>query len=141
MPRKGAERLADKEAFPASGGRGCAGEGNQEKSPVSSQQVDPASRRTAARLWLRVLVAMVAVALLASVLLWEQRQSKGRWSTLVAGSPRLGAELFRTKGCASCHAAGRTGATQAPDLAAEEKGRSRPDQLVTVMWNHAPQMW
>jgi mono/diheme cytochrome c family protein len=105
---------------------------------------DPGSSRrgaSPARLWIRVLVAVAAVALLLGVLLWERQKSMGRWSSLVAGSPRVGADLFQSKGCASCHVAGGKTGTGAPDLAADEKGRSRPDQLVTVMWNHAPEMW
>lgn len=121
----------------------CKGAG-QENGSVSSQQagLDTGGRGpSGARLWIRVLLAIAAVGLLLAVLFWERKQSKSRWSSLVAGSPRAGAELFQTKGCASCHSPGAGQARQAPDLAADESGRSRPDQLVTVMWNHAPQMW
>src|SRR6266542_2141074 len=121
----------------------CKGAG-QENGSVSSQQsgLDTRGRRPLrARLWIRIILAIAAVGLLFAVLLWERRQSQNRWSSLVAGSPRTGAELFQTKGCASCHSPGAGQARQAPDLAADESGKSRPDQLVTVMWNHAPQMW
>ncbi|MGE5278630.1 MAG: c-type cytochrome [Acidobacteriota bacterium] len=92
-------------------------------------------------MWIRLLLAIAAVGLLLAVLFWERKQSKGRWSSLVAGNPRAGAQLFQTKGCASCHGPAARQASQAPDLAADGSGRSGPDQLVSMMWNHAPQMW
>ncbi len=98
-------------------------------------------QKSGVRLWVRVLLAVAALGLLLAVLLWQRQQSRNRWSSLVTGSPRAGAALFQTKGCASCHNPGGGQARQAPDLAADELGWSRPDQLVTAMWNHAPQMW
>jgi mono/diheme cytochrome c family protein len=88
-------------------------------------------------LW--IVAAVAAVALLLTVLRWEERQSSGRWSTLVSGRSQAGSKLFQEKGCSSCHSGGA--AAHAPDLAAETAARSGPDQLVTVMWNHAPKMW
>jgi mono/diheme cytochrome c family protein len=117
---------------------------SQGKNFVSSQQAGLGTGGrgpSGARLWIRVLLAIAAVGLLLAVLFWERKQSRSRWSSLVAGSPRTGAQLFEKKGCASCHIPGAGQARQAPDLAADASGRSRPDQLVTVMWNHAPQMW
>ena len=98
-------------------------------------------RISAAQLWIRIAVAIVASALLAGVLYWERRQAENRWSSLLAGSPRAGAKVFEAKGCASCHSAVGVAQGRAPDLASESMSRSRPDELVTVMWNHAPQMW
>jgi mono/diheme cytochrome c family protein len=88
-------------------------------------------------LWIAAAVA--AVALLLGVLRWERRQSSSRWSTLVSGRPQVGLKLFQEKKCSSCHGGGA--GARAPDLAAETATRSGPDQLVTVMWNHAPKMW
>ena len=110
-------------------------------SSPEAEHADRGSGPSRARLWIRVLLAIAAVGLLLTVLLWERKQSKSRWSSLVAGSPRAGAQLFKAKGCASCHSPEARRASQAPDLAADVSGRSGPDQLVTVMWNHAPQMW
>ncbi len=119
-------------------------EAGQENNFVSSQRagLDTGGRGpSGARLWIRVLLAIAAVGLLLAVLFWERKQSGSRWSSLVAGSARTGAALFQKKGCASCHIPAAGQARQAPDLAADVSGRSRPDQLVTVMWNHSPQMW
>ena len=93
------------------------------------------------RLWIRISVAIAALALLIVVLNSQRARWTGRWSTLSAGRPQIGLELFRTKGCAGCHAPGEGVKASAPDLAAETSSRPGPDQLVTVMWNHAPQMW
>ena len=95
----------------------------------------------AGRLWIRVAVAIAALALLVAVLTSQRGRWTGRWSTLTAGRPRIGMELFRTKGCAGCHTPAEGAASRAPDLAAESSSHPGPDQLVTVMWNHAPQMW
>lgn len=94
-----------------------------------------------AQLWVRIGVALVASALLAGVLFWERRRTEDRWSSLLAGNPRAGAQIFESKGCSSCHSAVGVAEGRAPDLASSRMSRSRPDQLLTVMWNHAPQMW
>lgn len=78
-------------------------------------------------------VAVVATALLFGVLRWERRQAGTRWSPLLVGDARSGADLFATKGCASCHDAHR-----GSSLPASVAG---PGALVTTMWNHAPLMW
>lgn len=98
-------------------------------------------RPSGGRLWIRVFMAIAALALLIAVLNSQRARWTGRWSTLTAGRPQVGSELFRTKGCAGCHAPGEAGATRAPDLAAQGAAGPGPDHLVTVMWNHAPQMW
>lgn len=85
--------------------------------------------------------ALVASALLAGVLWWERRHVPARWSDLAIGRPRDGEKLFQKKGCSRCHAVGGIGGTTGPDLGSGRFSRSRPDQLVVAMWNHAPAMW
>jgi cytochrome c2 len=105
----------------------------------SGARSDYRRRRHFVSLALRVAFALAAVLLLIIVLRWEEKRATNRWSTLVEGSPPAGEKLFETRGCSSCH----TGAEAAPgpNLSADTARRSGPDQLVTAMWNHAPQMW
>ena len=102
---------------------------------------DGQTRPPTRRLWIRISIAIAALALLIAVLNSQRARWTGRWSTLSAGRPQIGSELFRTKGCSGCHAPGEGVAARAPDLAAESSSRPGPDELVTVMWNHAPKMW
>jgi mono/diheme cytochrome c family protein len=111
---------------------------------VTSDAPDSAKRPAASssrRFWISVIVAVAAVALLVAVLRWEHRDSTNRWTSLITGSPKQGAELFRSKGCDACHTATAGREAVGPDLAAETSPRNGPDELVTVMWNHAPRMW
>lgn len=85
--------------------------------------------------------ALATSALLVAVLRWERRHAPARWTVLPVGSPREGEKLFQKKGCAHCHAVGGIGGTAGPDLGSGRTSRSRPDQLVVAMWNHAPRMW
>lgn len=91
--------------------------------------------------WTRIGGVITACALLAGVIVRENRQINNRWSSLLTGNPRTGAEVFEAKGCASCHSPSGVAEGRAPDLGSDIMSRSRPDQLVTAMWNHAPQMW
>ncbi len=52
------------------------------------------------------------------------------------GDPKLGASVFKLKGCASCH---QEGAGGAPSLADVVRRTDRA-ALASAMWNHAPQM-
>jgi mono/diheme cytochrome c family protein len=111
---------------------------------VTTETSDSASRAAGSsprRVWISALVAVAAVALLVTVLRWEREGSTNRWTTLITGSPKRGAELFKASGCGGCHTPAGDRETPGPDLAAETSSRSGPDQLVTVMWNHAPRMW
>jgi cytochrome c2 len=111
---------------------------------VTTDAPDSANRPAASstrRLWISALVAVAALALLVAVLRWERRDSTNRWTTLITGNPKRGAELFRAKGCGGCHLPSDGRESIGPDLASETSPRTGPDQLVTVMWNHAPQMW
>ncbi len=90
-------------------------------------------------LW--VAFAVATSALLMGVLWWERQRGPPGWSDLPIGSPRKGERLFEKKGCVRCHAVGGIGGTSGPDLGLGSFSRSRPDQLVIAMWNHAPAMW
>lgn len=59
----------------------------------------------------------------------------------MVGSPEAGADLFRAKGCARCHAVNGVGGSDGPELGSEAGSESGPDRLVSAMWNHAPAMW
>ena len=54
--------------------------------------------------------------------------------------PRVGLDVFRGKGCASCHPILGEGAKIGPDLS---RSLAVADglELAVGMWNHAPQMW
>ena len=88
--------------------------------------------------WL--LAATAGVALLAAVLIWQHR-SRSRVVTLLTGDPASGAFLFEVKGCSHCHAVNGSGGRLGPDLGARGSLRSGLNDLVTTMWNHAPEMW
>ena len=68
------------------------------------------------------------------------RQKAGpgpRERTLLApGSPNRGAELFRTKGCATCHGTEGSGGQGGPDLTTAEL-RQPAEAIASTMWNHA----
>jgi len=55
------------------------------------------------------------------------------------GEPRRGAELFRDRGCAHCHAVGGAGGGVGPSLDRFKRYTS-PIVLATAMWNHGPHM-
>jgi len=59
-------------------------------------------------------------------------QTRGRPTEFAAGAAEPGAALFKSKGCAGCHAGKR---------ALEDRNtRYGPIDFVTAMWNHAPGM-
>ena len=89
--------------------------------------------------WL--LLALVAVSVLITVLVWESRRTRERFSSFLAGDPHLGTHVFQNKGCAYCHAVNGTGGHLGPDLGATRQPKASLNQLVTAMWNHAPAMW
>ena len=55
------------------------------------------------------------------------------------GDPKRGADLFRDRSCARCHAVGGAGGTVGPGLDRFKRYIS-PIVLATAMWNHGPQM-
>ncbi|MFB3917527.1 MAG: c-type cytochrome [Terriglobales bacterium] len=54
--------------------------------------------------------------------------------------PASGRRLFKSKGCAACHAVGGVGGGRAPDLGSRALPRTL-GQFAGQMWNHAPAMW
>lgn len=80
-------------------------------------------------------------ALLLGVLIRQHKETNRHYSVFLAGNPSRGADLFEGKGCIYCHAVNGWGAQLAPDLGFDRPPRSSLSQLVTAMWNHAPNMW
>ena len=60
---------------------------------------------------------------------------------VTAGDARHGAELFRSEQCVMCHMINGQGGATAPDLSKRLDRNMTPNSLVSLMWNHAPQMW
>jgi cytochrome c2 len=85
--------------------------------------------------------ALAASTLFAGVLEWERSSAQNRWSSFLVGDPRIGARLFREKGCAHCHSVNGVGGKLAPALGYQQPPPPGLNELVTAMWNHAPRMW
>ena len=58
-----------------------------------------------------------------------------------AGDARRGEQLFMTEGCVQCHSIRGRGGSLAPDLGTHIGRDFTPTIMVTLMWNHAPEMW
>jgi len=65
----------------------------------------------------------------------QQNRSPSR-ALLEVGDPAEGEELFRVKGCRSCH---QTGGVQAPELGGPQF-QATVSQIAGQMWNHLPRM-
>lgn len=87
------------------------------------------------------LLAVVAVLAFTGAVVTQGRRAKERWSLFLAGSPQQGSLVFREKGCIRCHSVNGEGGKVGPDLGRRKPVQSSLPQLVTAMWNHAPQMW
>lgn len=59
---------------------------------------------------------------------------------LQPANPQRGRELFRAKGCATCHGQSHAGAARGPDLSTRSWPRTL-GQFAGLMWNHSPEMW
>ena len=90
-------------------------------------------------LW--VAAAVAGFTLLLGVIHWHDRYNRTRYASFLAGDPHEGAHLFERKQCAHCHSVGGVGGRIGPDLGFEFRPKSSMNQLVSAMWNHAPQMW
>ncbi len=91
-------------------------------------------------LW--AVAALAACLTLAGMLVWRQRHIRTRWSVVQVGDWQRGSDLFfNRKGCGQCHSVNGIGSRLAPDLGARIAPHSGLGQLVTAMWNHAPQIW
>ncbi|MDE2059534.1 MAG: c-type cytochrome [candidate division NC10 bacterium] len=80
---------------------------------------------------------------IADLLAYINRAANGeawRATSMVTGSPRRGAELFREKRCVACHAVRGEGDHVGPDLA-QKRLPKKASAVAAIMWNHGPQMW
>lgn len=92
------------------------------------------------QLWIWVIAAIIALAFLIGILLWERRGLEERWSTFLGGDPKAGARTFQAKGCGDCHAPCGAGTRDFPDLAHQRTGEANMNQLAVRLWNHLPAM-
>jgi cytochrome c2 len=70
----------------------------------------------------------------------EARLEEYRFTRMLTGSPRRGAELFREKRCVTCHSVRGKGGTIGPDLA-EKRLPKKASAVAAIMWNHGSKMW
>jgi mono/diheme cytochrome c family protein len=95
----------------------------------------------------KLLLTALGVATVLLLLLWaiditnKERSPLQRWLPFLAKNPQMGEALFREKGCVRCHAMHGAGGASAPDLGQRHSDSASLAQLVSAMWNHAPQMW
>ena len=87
------------------------------------------------------LMAVIAVLAFTAAMVTQGRRARERWSLFLVGSPQQGSMVFRDKGCIRCHSVNGEGGKVGPDLGRKRTAQSSLPQLVTAMWNHAPQMW
>lgn len=57
-----------------------------------------------------------------------------------AGSPRIGQQVFRARGCQECHAIRGEGGHEGPDLGTQSR-LVNVSQMASALWNHGPVMW
>ena len=69
-------------------------------------------------------------------LLWASTSAVAQ---ILPEDPSKGAQLFKSKGCVTCHAIQGEGGTIGPDLARIYFGETQLD-LVAAIWNHTPAM-
>jgi mono/diheme cytochrome c family protein len=91
--------------------------------------------------YLWAFVAVAATSILAVVLYMQRSETEGRTAVFFWESPVAGRKVFEKKGCAQCHPVNGDRKGIAPDLGRKGTAQSSLPQLVTAMWNHAPQMW
>ena len=84
-------------------------------------------------------ILLLSVVLALAPLAWPP-PSAGQ-ITIIPGSARHGADLFREKGCIQCHAFNGKGGDGAPDLSQKAQKTSTPMLLAAALWNHGPTMW
>ncbi len=86
------------------------------------------------------LLAVISLAALALALVRQSKDVRRRSALQVQTNSAAGSELFRSKGCGTCHGANAAGTSSAPALRQRQSLSGLP-QLVSAMWNHAPRMW
>ena len=88
-----------------------------------------------------IVAAILALAVLITIVTRRQQVTPEKWSNFLAGDPRAGALTFQEKGCGQCHAILGSGPKIGPDLGLLGAAGSSMNGLATQMWNHAPRMW
>ena len=88
-----------------------------------------------------IVAAILALAVLITIVTRRQQVTTEKWSNFLAGDPRAGALTFQEKGCGQCHAILGSGPKIGPDLGLLGAAGSSMNGLATQMWNHAPRMW
>ena len=86
------------------------------------------------------MVAAVSLAALTFALVRQNKDVRQRSALQVRTNSLAGSEVFREKGCGTCHGPNAAGTSSGPALRQRESLSGLP-QLVTAMWNHAPRMW
>ena len=87
------------------------------------------------------ILALFAVLALTTAVLTHSRSVRPPWPVFLSASPAQGQVVFQTKGCSHCHSINGVGGKLGPDLGRNSPAHTSVPQLVTAMWNHAPQMW
>ncbi len=87
-----------------------------------------------------VVLAVAATVLLVYSMTRQRDLAQRRFAIGVTPHPAEGQEIFREKGCATCHGPDASGTSRGPALRGRASLTSLP-KLVTAMWNHAPRMY
>lgn len=87
------------------------------------------------------ILTLLAMAALTTALVTQTRRARQHTPVFLSANPAQGAAIFQSKGCARCHAINGVGGNVGPDLGRNWTAQQGLPQLVSAMWNHAPQMW
>jgi mono/diheme cytochrome c family protein len=87
------------------------------------------------------ILTLLAMAALTTALVTQTRRARTRTPVFLTANPAQGEAVFQSKGCARCHAINGRGGKVGPDLGRTWAAQRGLPQLVTAMWNHAPEMW
>src|SRR5208337_3205170 len=94
------------------------------------------------RLLIWIPAALIAVALMVAVFIQARRPNNARRALYMIGEPDKGAALFfGDKQCGICHSVNGSGGRVAPDLSGAHPGTPAMGWIVTILWNHGPNMW
>src|SRR5512140_1592343 len=87
------------------------------------------------------ILTLLALTALTTALVTQTRRARQRTPVFLSASPAQGEAVFQAKGCVRCHAINGVGGKVGPDLGRTWGTEQGLPQLVTAMWNHAPEMW
>ena len=86
--------------------------------------------------------ASIAVTLIIAVYMQVRHPPAARRALYIVGNPEKGSVLFYgSKQCGICHAVNGSGGRVAPDLSGQHPQTPPMGWLVSVLWNHGPNMW